>query len=106
MPADLLFICSWPKGKQPLTLLEFRAVQLEMRLAEVTETLQVLERLNSGEGAEVARTNRRRSRNSQAEEWLPAWRDRLDLTEDIMMAGHSFGGATAVSCLLLPPSSR
>ncbi|GAA5968682.1 hypothetical protein JCM8115_003679 [Rhodotorula mucilaginosa] len=90
---------SWPEGKQPLTSLEFRAVQLEMRLAEVTETLRLLERLHSGEGADVARMNRRRSRDSQAEEWLPAWRDRLDLTEDITMAGHSFGGATAIQVL-------
>lgn len=68
-----------------------------MRLAEVTETLHVLERLNSSEGTEIARMNRRRSRNSRAEEWLPAWRGRLDLTDEITMAGHSFGGATAVS---------
>lgn len=90
-------VCSWPEGKQPLTSLEFRAVQLEMRLAEVTETLRVLERLNSGEGGDIARLNRRQGRNSQVDEWLPAWRDRLDLTDDITMAGHSFGGATTVS---------
>ncbi|GAA5992039.1 hypothetical protein JCM10908_000709 [Rhodotorula pacifica] len=91
---------SWPDGKKPLTSLEFRAVQLEMRLAEVSETLRVLERLNAGEGADIARSNRRRSgEKSRVEEWQPAWRDRLDLTEEITMAGHSFGGATAIQVL-------
>ncbi|GAA5872305.1 hypothetical protein JCM3774_003339 [Rhodotorula dairenensis] len=90
---------SWPAGKKPLTSLEFRAEQLEMRLAEVTETLSALQQLDAGNGADLARANRRRSFKSRVEEWLPAWKDRLDLTDRVVMAGHSFGGATAIQVL-------
>lgn len=72
-------------------------MQLEMRLAEVTETLGVLRRLDAGDGADVARGNRCRNVQGRAEEWLPAWRDRLDLTDRVVIAGHSFGAATAVN---------
>lgn len=72
-----------------------------MRLAEVKETLRALERLNEGEGASVAKSNRRRSKKSIGDQGLADWAGRLDLQEQVVMAGHSFGGATTVSRRLI-----
>ena len=83
-----------------LTQLEFRKEQLVMRLAEISSVLDVLKRVNEGEGAAVSAENRRASAEGAAD--LSFWTGRLDLEREITMAGHSFGGATTVRLFTLP----
>lgn len=65
-----------------------------MRLAEISSVLDVLKRVNDGEGAAVSRENRRASSTGAAD--LSSWTGRIDLKREVTMAGHSFGGATTV----------
>ena len=78
-----------------LSQLDFRKEQLLMRAAEVKATLEVVRRLNTGEGGELAKENRRAPAGAGGDAGLPLWKGRL--SADATMAGHSFGGATTVS---------
>lgn len=89
---------SWPTGTRPQTSLEFRSsAQLPFRLAEISALLHHLRRLNAGEGAAIARENRRRDHGEgTVGRWLEGWKGRIALDGEMVMAGHSFGGATTV----------
>ncbi|KPV78352.1 uncharacterized protein RHOBADRAFT_40898 [Rhodotorula graminis WP1] len=93
---------SWPTGTHPQTSLEFRSsAQLPFRLAEVSALAHHLRRLNAGEGAAVARENRRVADREKDElgKRLERWKGRVGLDGEMVMAGHSFGGATTIQVL-------
>ncbi|POY71311.1 hypothetical protein BMF94_5623 [Rhodotorula taiwanensis] len=90
----------WSEGSGDVDLLDFRAVQQQIRLSEVAAALAVLRRLNEGEGDPVARENRRKDLGGEgvAGRYLPDWKGRIDFN-DVTVAGHSFGGGTTLEAL-------
>ncbi|GAA5918738.1 hypothetical protein JCM8208_006447, partial [Rhodotorula glutinis] len=93
---------SWPTGTRPQTSLEFRSsAQLPFRLAEVSALVHHLRRLDAGEGLAVARENRRVGERERDElgRRLEGWKGRVGLEREMVMAGHSFGGATTIQVL-------
>jgi hypothetical protein len=74
-----------------------------MRQAEILQILSHLKRINSGDSThELELENRRRrqtSENKGSFDWQP-WKGKLDF-DNLFMTGHSFGGATTVSALIL-----
>ncbi|KAJ3101042.1 Platelet-activating factor acetylhydrolase [Phlyctochytrium planicorne] len=84
----------------------FRANQITYRKREIREALSVLARLNNGESLEdldnmLDFEEEFRSRNGpgvSSRQWGLSFEGRLDVGNVVMM-GHSFGGATAVSAL-------
>jgi platelet-activating factor acetylhydrolase len=69
----------------------FKQAQLDMREAEVYETLRMLQSINNGHGDEIFRQNPRGEGRD-----LKEWRGSLNLDE-VTMGGHSFGATLAVS---------
>ncbi|KWU46693.1 alpha/beta-hydrolase [Rhodotorula sp. JG-1b] len=90
----------WPAEYGPVHQLDFRALQQQLRVSEVAAALDVLNRINDGEGAAVARENRRTDLGGKdvVGRYLPEWKGRIDL-ENVTMAGHSFGGGTTLEAL-------
>ncbi|GAA6006437.1 hypothetical protein JCM10207_004935 [Rhodosporidiobolus poonsookiae] len=90
----------FPAPHPPVTALQFRSSQLRMRLAEVEEVLTLVRRLNDGEGAAIAAENRRKDYGGEGVvgKWLAGWKGRIAMDE-LVMAGHSFGGATTIQVL-------
>jgi len=94
--------------------LALRGAQLAMRKAEILECKHILERINSGEGAEVARESTRKLGTKLAEkkfklkessqnlnehpELLSTWKDKLYMSFPSLV-GHSFGGCTVLETL-------
>lgn len=66
-----------------------------MRTAEITAVLDVLKRIQSGDGGKVEDENMRRVQGAKFD--LGSWKGRIDMVKEVAMAGHSFGGATTVS---------
>lgn len=93
-PEDITF----DKPNRKLSQLEHRGEQLEMRLAEVRCVLDVMKRINDGDGEKVMAENRRSRRGEGTATQLAHWAGRLDLEKPIM-TGHSFGGATTLQVL-------
>ncbi|BGP44694.1 hypothetical protein JCM10450v2_000508 [Rhodotorula kratochvilovae] len=91
----------WPSGTRPQTSLQFRSsAQLPFRLAEISALLHHLRRINGGEGAAVAAENRRKDHGGKrVGRWLEGWKGRIGLEGEMVMAGHSFGGATTIQVL-------
>ncbi|BGP12604.1 hypothetical protein JCM10213_008741 [Rhodosporidiobolus nylandii] len=91
---------SFPPPHSPQSSLEFRTSQLSLRLAEIESVLALMRRLNAGEGAAMAAENRRKDNGGEGTvgKWLPLWEGRVDLGR-VVMAGHSFGGATTIQAL-------
>lgn len=92
----------WTDPKDPT--LALRRGQLNMRLGEVREAMGVLARLNNGEldGKAVSCLRDKKGRFKQLDDikqTLMMFRGRLDLTENVAIAGHSAGGATAVQVM-------
>ena len=76
--------------------------QRSFRQAEVEETFQVLQAINTGSGQAVYNNN---SRNEG--QTLSSWASRLDL-KHLVMSGHSFGATLALQALsdpLIPASA-
>ncbi|KAJ9132016.1 Platelet-activating factor acetylhydrolase [Pleurostoma richardsiae] len=92
-----------PHSEQGVDI-DLRRAQIEMRFAEIEEAYKALRMINEGRGEEVATANLRRKGNKGASsrglegiQW-DEWAGRLHL-ENVTVAGHSFGGATAVQIL-------
>lgn len=87
----------WPAEYGPVHQLDFRALQQQLRVSEVAAALEVLNRINDGEGAAVACENRRTDLGGKevVGRYLPEWKGRIDFA-NVTMAGHSFGGGTTV----------
>lgn len=83
---------------------ELRTAQIQLRLAEIEEAYNVLCIIRNGEGEAIARSNLRRpgnigssSRGLDGVDWQ-SWMGRFHL-EQVTVAGHSLGAATAVEVL-------
>ncbi|KAK5115983.1 hypothetical protein LTR62_000439 [Meristemomyces frigidus] len=83
---------------------ELRGAQVELRLAEIDESYQVMRKLANGEGEAVAEKNLRKkgykassSRGLEGVDWA-RWKDRFHLN-DVTACGHSFGAATVIEIL-------
>lgn len=75
----------------PVNITALKEEQLAFRQAEVEETIRILQSINHGEGDAVREQNRRGEGRD-----LNMWQGCLD-TEQIIMAGHSYGATLAVS---------
>lgn len=71
-----------------------------MRVAEVETTLETLGVLSSGEAISNVRSAFQPTFDSRA------WQNTLDTGKDVIMAGHSFGSATTISCLRTPGTQK
>ncbi|OTA98404.1 hypothetical protein M426DRAFT_326006 [Hypoxylon sp. CI-4A] len=85
-------------GKE-LTIDEFKRVQLDFREAEIEETVRVLKLLNEGHGDKVYKKN---TRHEGAD--FKSWKARLN-TDEMVIAGHSYGATGAMQALRGGPSS-
>ncbi|KAK8020438.1 hypothetical protein PG990_005576 [Apiospora arundinis] len=79
---------------------DFKKAQLDFRQAEIEETVRVLQRINSGDGADVFAANPRREGAH-----LHDWADRLN-TDGMIVAGHSYGATGAMQALKGGPSNE
>lgn len=75
---------------------DFHLRQLEMRQAELTETVRVLSNIVNGNGSSVFNANSRGEGQN-----LSDWKNRLDLG-NIIIAGQSFGGNSVFRYLAEP----
>jgi platelet-activating factor acetylhydrolase len=80
-----------PNESQDQFLLRFRKQQMEIRVKEVQEAVTVLKQLANGSQIK-----------NLLNHWLPNFKDRMDL-DNIIISGHSFGGATGLVCLQSMP---
>ncbi|GAA5918836.1 hypothetical protein JCM1841_002763 [Sporobolomyces salmonicolor] len=96
--ADLVYP---PSHGSPPPFLTFRAAQLLLRQSEIRFVLEILTRLNAGEGPAVAKQNRRKdlAGDGAVGMWLEGWKGRLGIDRDVSISGHSFGGATTIQLL-------
>jgi len=76
----------------------FKKAQLDFRQAEIEAVVEIMQRINAGKGAQVLAANSRLEGTH-----LPGWAGRLN-TDDMILAGHSYG-ATGVLQALRPDSS-
>ncbi|CAJ2511367.1 Uu.00g069920.m01.CDS01 [Anthostomella pinea] len=86
-------------GKE-LEVDDFKKAQLDFREAEIEETVRVLKLINSGKGDDVFEQN---SRNEGAE--LAAWAGRFN-TDEMIVAGHSYGATGALQALKGGPNEE
>lgn len=104
----------WPEGNAWDTAphnpqgvdLDLRYAQIDMRIAEIKEAYHVITMINEGRGDEVRKVNLRKKGNIGSSskglngiDWQD-WKGRLHM-ENVTIAGHSFGGATAVEMVRL-----
>ncbi|QIW97997.1 hypothetical protein AMS68_003515 [Peltaster fructicola] len=78
---------------------DLKKVQLDMRQAELEETVRVLKELNQGQGRAVYERNLRREGTL-----LDQWKGRLDF-DHVVVGGHSYGATLALQALKEAPSS-
>ncbi|KAI0130663.1 alpha/beta-hydrolase [Daldinia grandis] len=88
-----------PRGRE-LTVDEFKRAQLEFREAEIEETVRVLQLINDGQGKEVFKSNMR----DEGVDFVN-WKGRLN-TDDMIVAGHSYGATGAMQALRGGPSAK
>ncbi|GAA5993866.1 hypothetical protein JCM5350_006823 [Sporobolomyces pararoseus] len=92
----------YENDKDKVPFMEFRRHQLEMRQTEILQTLEILHRINKGDNPkELEQLNRRRHHRHDSREMFEweNWKGKLDLENNLVMAGHSFGGATTIQIL-------
>jgi len=85
-------------GGEALNVDDFHTAQLAFRQAEMEEAVRVLRLINSGRGADVFRHNPRGEGAG-----LAAWAGRLN-TDEMVVAGHSYGATGALQALRGAPS--
>ncbi|KAI1454786.1 PAF acetylhydrolase [Annulohypoxylon moriforme] len=81
------------------TIPEFKRAQLDFREAEIEEAVRVLKLINDGQGDEVFKENSR----GEGEDFTN-WKGRLN-TNDMVVAGHSYGATGAMQVLRGGPSA-
>ncbi|KAI0843656.1 PAF acetylhydrolase [Hypoxylon sp. FL0890] len=81
-----------------LTVDEFKRAQLDFREAEIEEAVRVLKLINEGHGEEVFKKN---ARGEGAD--FKNWKGRLN-TDEMIVAGHSYGATGAMQALRGGPS--
>lgn len=88
-----------PEGGE-VSVEDFHRAQLGFREAEMEEAVRVLKLINSGAGAQVFEQN---PRGEGAD--LARWAGRLN-TDEIVVAGHSYGATGALQALRGGPTER
>jgi len=88
-----------PDG-EAVTVEDFHKAQLNFREAEIEETVRVLRMINSGHGAEVLKQNPRSEGAGLAD-----WTGRLN-TDEMIVAGHSYGATGAMQALRNGPNEQ
>ncbi|KAI1139862.1 PAF acetylhydrolase [Hypoxylon sp. FL0543] len=83
-----------------LTVDEFKRAQLDFREAEIEEAVRVLKLINEGYGEDVFKKN---ARGEGAD--FKNWAGRLN-TDEMVVAGHSYGATGAMQALRGGPSSE
>ncbi|KAI8625798.1 PAF acetylhydrolase [Xylariaceae sp. FL1651] len=78
----------------------FKRAQLNFREAEIEETVRVLRQINSGQGNEVFRQNPRKEGSMLAD-----WTGLLN-TDEMIVAGHSYGATGALQALKGGPTEK
>jgi platelet-activating factor acetylhydrolase len=79
---------------------DFHKAQLNFREAEIEETVRVLKMINDGRGADVFEQNPHGEGSD-----LANWAGRLN-TDEMIVAGHSYGATGALQALRGGPSER
>ncbi|KAK0704314.1 platelet-activating factor acetylhydrolase, isoform II-domain-containing protein [Lasiosphaeris hirsuta] len=79
---------------------DFHKAQLNFREAEIEEAVRVITLINSGRGAEVFEQNPRGEGSD-----LAGWAGRLN-TDEMIVAGHSYGATGALQALRNGPSKK
>jgi platelet-activating factor acetylhydrolase len=88
-----------PDGKD-IQIEDFHKAQLKFREAEIEEAVRVMKMINNGQGAKVW------EQNSYGEgATLAGWEGRLN-TDEMIMAGHSYGATTALQALRDGPNEK
>ncbi|KAI1210774.1 PAF acetylhydrolase [Annulohypoxylon truncatum] len=82
-----------------LSVPEFKRAQLDFREAEIEEAVRVLKLINAGQGDEIFAKS---SRGEGAD--FRNWKGRLN-TDDMVVAGHSYGATGAMQALRGGPSA-
>lgn len=88
-----------PSGRT-FTVDEFKRAQLDFREAEIEEVVHILQLINEGHGKDVYKKN---SRGEGAD--LGNWKGRLN-TDEMVVAGHSYGATGAMQALRGGPSAK
>ncbi|GAB7362620.1 hypothetical protein MBLNU230_g2932t1 [Neophaeotheca triangularis] len=78
----------------------FKQMQLDMRQAEVEETVRVLRSINAGDGAAIFESSPRKEGRD-----LQDWTNRLNM-DHVVVAGHSYGATLALQALKGSPSDE
>ncbi|KAI1396065.1 PAF acetylhydrolase [Hypoxylon fuscum] len=86
-----------PSGRE-LTVDEFKRAQLDFRQAEIEEAVRVLKLINEGHGKDVYKKNSR----GEGEDFQN-WKGRIN-TNEMIVAGHSYGATGAMQALRGGPS--
>ncbi|KAI1337665.1 PAF acetylhydrolase [Xylariaceae sp. FL0016] len=79
---------------------DFKRAQLNYREAEIEETVRVLKMVNAGHGGDIFKQNSRREGSD-----LEAWAGRLN-TDEMIVAGHSYGATGALQALKGGPTEK
>jgi platelet-activating factor acetylhydrolase len=79
---------------------DFHKAQLNFRQAEIEEAVRVMKMINSGRGAEVYEQNTRGEGSD-----LANWAGRLN-TDEMIVAGHSYGATGALQALRDGPNAK
>ncbi|KAI1444291.1 PAF acetylhydrolase [Annulohypoxylon stygium] len=82
------------------TIPEFKRAQLDFREAEIEEAVRVIKLINKGQGDAVFKQN---ARGEGEDFWN--WKGRLN-TNDMIVAGHSYGATGAMQALRGGPSGK
>lgn len=88
-----------PDG-QPIQIEDFHKAQLNFREAEIEEAVRVMKMINSGAGAKVWEQNTYGEGTT-----LAGWEGRLN-TDEMIMAGHSYGATGALQTLRNGPNEK
>jgi platelet-activating factor acetylhydrolase len=84
---DVKEAMKFPHETEEEYLLRYRKEQIDFRLNEVKDAIELIKNLSHGDKVE-----------NLLGQWLPNFKDRLDL-DNMVIAGHSFGAATGLVCL-------
>jgi platelet-activating factor acetylhydrolase len=82
-----------PKPETEMDTPRMKKEQLDFRQAEITETISVLRRINSGRGEETRHANTRKEGTHLAD-----WENKLDFS-NLIIGGHSYGATGALQAL-------
>ena len=81
---------TWEGGSPPSSEMPFRVDQLEMRRGEIYDAFEAFKRVvRTGDAGDLKCASKEHFNFSE-------WKDAVEVDADVVLAGHSFGSATAV----------